>query len=320
MRRIRDILSFKAIHEVAAPQSSAEPTTREAATVNVSAVETSLSYWSRYHVSAPGSGFASITESLDHLDWRNRQYPGYIELMPVDCADGLVLVDYGCGPGNDVIGFGHYSRPKRIHAVDVSPMSLALARKRAELHGITAEFHQTDETSCRIPLEDASCDFVHCSGVLHHTPDPLAILREFRRIMKPEARGQIMVYHYDSIWMHLYVAYEKMIGDDNFAGLSKKQAFTRSTDGPDCPISVSYKPTEFIALAETAGLRCEFAGSSISAHELKLLPRRFEALQDRRLDAESRKFLYELTFDERGWPRHDGVVAGINSCFRFSRR
>ena len=31
--------------------------------------------------------------------------------MPVNQADGLVVLDYGCGPGNDLVGFGHFSNP-----------------------------------------------------------------------------------------------------------------------------------------------------------------------------------------------------------------
>lgn len=273
-------------------------------------------YWSGYHVDSPDSGFCSIQSSLAHYEWRNAQYPGYIELMPVDKADGLVVVDYGCGPGNDVIGFGHFSRPRTLHGVDVSPSSLQLARQRAALHRIAAEFIQVSDADPHIPLEDKSIDLIHSSGVLHHTPDPLAILREFKRVLRPDGYGQIMVYHYDSIWMHLYVAYKKMVIEGWGASLDKRAAFQRTTDGPDCPIALCYRPAEFAALAEAAGLRCKFAGASMSTHELKMLPSRFEAIESKGLDSESRNFLSKLTFDQQLWPRMNGVVAGINACFR----
>jgi ubiquinone/menaquinone biosynthesis C-methylase UbiE len=285
-----------------------------------SAVATSQDYWSGYHVDAPDSGYSSPEASLEHFDWRNRQYPGYIELMPVDQANDLVVMDYGCGPGHDVIGFGCFSRPKRIIAVDVSPMSLGLAARRTRLHGLSVDFRQAQEQPATIPVEDSTVDLVHCSGVLHHTPDPAAILREFGRVLKPGGRGQIMVYHHDSIWMHLYVAYQKMVCEMAFPGLTKRQAFEKTTDGPDCPIALCYTAAEFVQLAESAGLLCEFIGASMSMVELKLLPKRFEAIEDKRLDAESRRFLYDLTFNQRQWPSHDNVVAGINACFKISRR
>jgi ubiquinone/menaquinone biosynthesis C-methylase UbiE len=280
----------------------------------------SQDYWSGYHIDAPDSGYPSSEASLEHFDWRNRQYPGYIELMPVNQANDLIVMDYGCGPGHDVIGFGCFSRPKRIIAVDISPVSLGLAARRAELHGLSVDFRQAQERPTRIPIEDSTVDLVHCSGVLHHTPDPAAILREFGRVLKRGGRGQIMVYHYDSIWMHLYVAHQMIVCEAAFAGMTKRQAFEKTTDGPNCPIALCYTAGEFVRLAESADLRCEFIGASMSMLELKLLPRRFEAIEDKRLDAESRRFLYDLTFNHYQWPLHKNVVAGVNACFKISRR
>ena len=66
---------------------------------------------------------------------RNSIYPGYIELMPVNQADGLVVLDYGCGPGNDLVGFGHFSNPKKLIGADVSARN-ENSKKRTDLHGI----------------------------------------------------------------------------------------------------------------------------------------------------------------------------------------
>jgi ubiquinone/menaquinone biosynthesis C-methylase UbiE len=315
-------LSMSVLQRMRGLLSAPEPVTPAPAVTAPAARDeaSSQDYWSGYHVDSPDEGFRSVAASLDHFDWRNRQYPGYLELMPVDRADGLVVMDYGCGPGNDVIGFGHFSRPKRIVALDVSSQALGLAQQRARLHGLAVEFKRLRESPVEIPLEDASVDLVHCSGVLHHTPDPAAILREFRRVLRPGGCGQIMVYHHDSIWMHLYVAYLKTIVEGRFGGLTKRQAYSKTMDGPDCPIAECYTAAEFTAVADRAGLRSEFAGAAMSTHELKLLPSRFEAIEDKRLDAESRRFLYDLTFNDRGWPLHGGVVAGVNACFRIFPR
>jgi hypothetical protein len=99
--------------------------------------------------------------------------------------------------------------------------------------------------------------------------------------------------------------------------MTLRQAFTSSTDGPDCPISVCYTPKEFLAMAARAGLHGKLRGVAISAWEMKLLPRRWDALLDRRLPSESRRFLYELTLDERGIACYRGRVAGIDSCFEL---
>jgi ubiquinone/menaquinone biosynthesis C-methylase UbiE len=83
--------------------------------------------------------------------------------MPVAGYDGKAILDYGCGPGHDVVGFAHFSKTARLIGMDVSTTSLA------------------------------SIDLIHSSGVLHHTPNPLKILKEFRRIIRPGGSAQIMI-------------------------------------------------------------------------------------------------------------------------------
>jgi ubiquinone/menaquinone biosynthesis C-methylase UbiE len=278
---------------------------------------TAAEYWSDYHVDAPDSGFSSVVESFEHLDWRNRIYPGYIESMPVNCATGSVVLDYGCGPGNDIVGFGHFSKPARLIGADISQTALRLAAQRARLHGISAEFLHLKEHPISIALPDGSVDLVHSSGVLMMVPDPIAVLCEFRRVLRPDGHAQIMVYHRDSIWLHLYVGYVKLLLEGAYKGLTKLEAFQRSTDGEDCPISRCYTFEEFSALAKSAGFICTEVGVSMSTTELKVLAKRWDALEDKHLDVESREFLYNLMMTDRGWPVYNGRVAGINLACRL---
>ena len=105
-----------------------------------------VEYWSGFNVTLHHR-FTSPAESLDYFHWRNQQYPGYIELMPVSGQGGKVVLDYGCGPGHDVIGFGVCSVPKRLLAADISPTSLAEAEHRSRLHGLNVEFIRIDEVT-----------------------------------------------------------------------------------------------------------------------------------------------------------------------------
>ena len=66
-------------------------------------------YWTRYNVTSH-ERFASAANSLAYLRWRNDQYFGYSELMPVDRQDGKVILDFGCGPGHDLVGFATLCR------------------------------------------------------------------------------------------------------------------------------------------------------------------------------------------------------------------
>lgn len=278
----------------------------------------SAQFWTDNHVDAPVA-FTSAKESLDHLAWRNCLYPGSSTLMPVDGADGKTVLDYGCGPGNDVIGFMEYSKPAKMVAMDVSPTALKLASARAELHGFDVEFHHIPEAPAHIPLPGDSVDLVHSAGVIHHTVDPEGVLREINRVLKPDGTARIMVYHRDSIWMHLFVGYETLLIRRLFPGLTKEEAFHRTTDGPHCPIAHCYSAEEFLTLAKKAGLHGRFVGSAMSVLELERMSQRWEALRDKRLDRDSREFLADLTFDERGYPCHAGRVAGINGYYELTR-
>ena len=275
----------------------------------------SSSYWSTYMVD--NKPFESVKQSLDHYNWRNSVYPGYIELMPVDQADGLIVLDYGCGPGNDLIGFGHFSSPKKLIGADVSSPAMKIAKKRTELHGLNVEFIKINENSNQIPQESESIDLVHSSGVLHHAKDIDLALKEIYRILKPGGSFQVMVYNHSSIWLHLYTAYINQIENKKYAKLPLEDAFRKLTDGSFVPISKCYRPEEFESLVKSYGFKGAFKGASISTTELKIQSKIYEAIENQNLAKEHRDFLSNLEFNEKNHPMYKGDVAGINACFHF---
>ena len=279
-------------------------------------------YWTQHTVAA--KRFARARDSEAFLEWRFEQYPLFREFTGLwGEHDGEVLLDYGCGPGNDLTGYALYTGAERIIGFDVSPRALELARDRLALHRIDAgrvELIEGSDSTVGIPLEDASVDFVQSQGVLHHTSDPVAILRELHRVLKPGGRGLIMVYNRASLWFHLYTAYEKMIVEDAFPGLDVHEAFRRNTDGPECPISRSYPPHEWKALCEEVGFEVDFAGGYPAKTELRALEQSWaKAIADPRLADEHRDFLRGLTFDFAGRPMHDGAHAGIGGTYHLRK-
>lgn len=276
----------------------------------------SVQYWTQHNVTEHRR-FATAQASIEYFNWRNSQYPGYIGLLPVSRADGKTVLDFGCGPGNDLVGFSVFSKPARLIGVDVSSSSLAEAKARLAVHGATAT-ELVLLSDSRLPFADQSIDLIHSSGVLHHLPDIDQALHEFRRVLKKDGYCQIMVYNANSIWLHLYAGYiyKKMFPWR--AGIAKKDVFKVTTDGEECPIVNCYTPEEFIAIGARNGFKVEFIGAAISLNELMWLNRRLEALKDEKLDPDSREFLLNLTFDDRQFPRFQGQVAGIDACFRFS--
>lgn len=280
--------------------------------------EETQTYWSDFNVTLHRM-FATAEDSLDYFHWRNDQYAGYIERMPVAGFDGKRVLDFGCGPGHDMVGFQVYSKTRQLVGADISPRSIEEARYRLKLHGEGAEFVLLDPAAPQLPFEDASFDHVHSSGVVHHAPDLGLLLRELNRVLAPGGTANIMVYNYNSLWAHLHVAYAKKIVEKAYEGLTLREAFARTTDTEDCPIANCYTPEEFLAETARAGFEGEYAGAGISMHELLIAPTRFTAIQDRSLPAESRRFLLDLKVDGQGYPTYRGHYAGIDACFHLTK-
>ena len=95
---------------------------------------------------------------------------------------GLDLLDIGCGPGTITLGFEALVAPGRVIGVDRSPDIVAQANA-ARPDGSTVEFRVDDAYA--LDLQDAGVDVVHAHQVLQHLSDPVAALREWRRVCRP---------------------------------------------------------------------------------------------------------------------------------------
>jgi ubiquinone/menaquinone biosynthesis C-methylase UbiE len=279
-------------------------------------------FWTGHTVNS--RPFISARQSARYLEWRFRQYPRFRELSGLyGTHDGETVLDYGCGPGNDVVGFTIHTDAARIVGADVSSAALALAAQRLSLHPQAegrAELVQLAEDDPALPLEDASVDFLSSQGVIHHTSDPDAVLRELARVTRPGAWGSVMVYNRDSTWFHLATAYEVQVVQGRWADESIDEAFRHNTDGPDCPISRAWAPATFVAMCEAAGFEATFLGGYPSRMELDAIRRLLSrALWDERLSDEHRAFLRELSFDGDGLPLRNGGLAGIGGTYRLRR-
>ena len=275
-------------------------------------------YWNEHTVKA--ERFLTVEESKANLEWRFDEYPLFREFSKLWAGHtGETLLDYGCGPGNDLTGFALYSDAARIIGVDVSRKALELAADRLALHNVDPEritLIQTSDADLRIPLEDDSVDYLQSQGVLMVTTDPEALIQELFRVLKPGGQACFMIYNRDSVWFHLCTAYLRQVLEGRWSDLSADEAFARNTDGEECPISRAYPHSEFSSICAAAGFECDYVGGYLSRHELNMLDEHWiAALAESRLAREHREFLRSLSFDRAGHPLHGGYHAGIGGTY-----
>ena len=102
----------------------------------------------------------------------------------VPLAQGQVL-EIGIGTG---LNLEHYdkARIQKIIGLDPALEMHRLARKRLKKTGLAVEL--VGLSAERIPFEDATFDTVLVTYTLCSIPDPVAALKEMRRVLKPGAR------------------------------------------------------------------------------------------------------------------------------------
>ena len=108
------------------------------------------------------------------------------DLIPtlLELADGLEILDVGCGTGADALRMAEQVAPRgKVVGFDHSPEMVAEARDRARDTEWPIEFVQGEATA--LEFADGSFDRCRCDRVLSHVADPAAVIREMARVTRP---------------------------------------------------------------------------------------------------------------------------------------
>jgi SAM-dependent methyltransferase len=117
-----------------------------------------------------------LVEQAEH--WRERLIVRGTTLEP-----GTRLLELGCGVGAVLAVLGQEFPGVELHGVDIEPLQLEFARRHLRRAGVGATLVEAEATA--VPFDDGSFDHVWMMWFLEHVPDPLAALREARRVLRP---------------------------------------------------------------------------------------------------------------------------------------
>ena len=169
-----------------------------------------------------------------------------------------LIVDIGCGPGLFLRDLGERYADATLHGYDVTPAMVAFGRT---LPGPGAKpiMELLDVTSQSLPHPDGSADLVSMSSVLHVVDEPLPVLAEIRRVLKPG--GIFLLHDWIRQPLHAYLAWRREVMKE---------------EGPDAlrrgfrlfPVHNKYTPGDWQWLLETAGFTIRHRTQQRASHQI----------------------------------------------------
>jgi len=114
---------------------------------------------------------------------------------------GKKVLEVGVGAGTD---FMQWTRAGCItYGIDLTDESIEHLKHRLELEGLSAKDFEVADSEA-LPYSNDQFDLVYSWGVIHHTPNTEAALKEIIRVCKPGGKAKIMVYHRRSLLAYFF--------------------------------------------------------------------------------------------------------------------
>lgn len=111
---------------------------------------------------------------------KQARWTAQFSLPRFDAQPGQRVLDLACG-----VGAMAEQVARRFPGIELVGLDLSASQLRASRQNHPA-LPVTRADGGRMPFADATFDRVHCSWMLEHVPSPEAIVREVRRVLRPQ--------------------------------------------------------------------------------------------------------------------------------------
>lgn len=123
----------------------------------------------------------------DAMDFREVNRDFALAASKLSSANGLIL-DLGTGTARIPIILSDLLPQCHIKAIDLAPSMLKIAKKNIDLAHKTEQIKLELADSKNLNFADNSFDLVISNSLVHHIPQPMDLLREIDRVVKPEGK------------------------------------------------------------------------------------------------------------------------------------
>lgn len=158
-------------------------------------------------------------------------------VVPFIAVDAQIL-DVGCGPGSLTNDFGSKCPQGSVIGVDISENVVQIAT--ASAHRANVSFEIMD--AYNLPFANNSFDVVHAHQVLQHVNDPVALITEMSRVVRPTGVIAVRDSRYSAFewspksseldrWLTTYISIAKFCqGEPNAGSHLEKWAMDASLE------------------------------------------------------------------------------------------
>ena len=112
-------------------------------------------------------------------------YPSLLDKIASDLGTGGTVLEVATGTG--LVALKIASAADQVHAIDISPQMIGVAKKKAEDTGIDNVLFSVEDAYA-LPFGNGIFDMVVCNNALHNMKHPGNALSEIRRVLRPGGR------------------------------------------------------------------------------------------------------------------------------------